>query len=158
MGDDANAMQWSCDSLHTKGKHICRRTNYARWTRFCTCFMTSPYATTIRLDRWTERIRVIVILLGICSWSNPSIENSVEVSESHWNMLTFDFRIGAKWLFGLSILIPSVLTLLVPAACRDSFPAALAIRALIGLCESASFPAIYHFLPVWIPLTEKTIM
>ena len=39
---------------------------------------------------------------------------------------------GAKWIFGLSILIPSILTLLVPIACRDSFGLALFIRAIIG--------------------------
>eukprot|EP01041_Mallomonas_annulata_P012105 gene12105-25395_t len=65
---------------------------------------------------------------------------------------------GAKWLFGASVLIPSLLTLLVPAACRHSFKLALVIRALIGFAESASFPACYYFFPRWIPNNEKTIM
>eukprot|EP01031_Cornospumella_fuschlensis_P048333 gene48333-59192_t len=65
---------------------------------------------------------------------------------------------GAKWIFGLSILVPSILTLFVPLACRGSFGLALFIRALIGLCESASFPAVFHFFPIWIPIKEKTLM
>jgi hypothetical protein len=28
----------------------------------------------------------------------------------------------------------------------------------IGLCESATFPAIYHFFPIWVPIKEKTLM
>lgn len=65
---------------------------------------------------------------------------------------------GAKRLFGFSILIPSLLTLLVPMACRYSFTLALCIRALIGLTESAAFPACYHFFPNWIPNSQKTVM
>jgi MFS family permease len=65
---------------------------------------------------------------------------------------------GAKWIFGLSILIPSVLTLFVPAASRHSFGLALFIRCIIGFFESASFPAVYHFFPIWVPIKEKTLM
>lgn len=67
-------------------------------------------------------------------------------------------RFGAKWIFGFSILIPSVLTLLVPAASRHSFGLALFIRCIIGFFESASFPAVYHFFPFWVPINEKTFM
>ena len=67
-------------------------------------------------------------------------------------------KFGSKTLFGLSILIPSFLTLLVPVACRYHFSLALFIRMAIGFFESASFPAIYHFFPHWIPLEEKTVM
>lgn len=65
---------------------------------------------------------------------------------------------GAKWLFGLSVLVPSILSMFVPAACRSSYPLALTIRCILGLCESASFPAVFHFFPYWIPIEEKTIM
>jgi MFS family permease len=65
---------------------------------------------------------------------------------------------GGKVLFGLSVLIPSVLTLAVPHACRLSLMHALLIRFLIGLFESASFPSLYHFFPIWIPADEKTFL
>ena len=51
---------------------------------------------------------------------------------------------GAKLIFGLSVLIPSTLTLLVPMACRYSFGTALLIRIVIGFFESATFPSVYH--------------
>ena len=47
---------------------------------------------------------------------------------------------------------------MVPMACNHSFAAALTIRVLIGFFESASFPAIYHFFPIWVPTSEKTFM
>lgn len=43
-------------------------------------------------------------------------------------------------------------------ACTHSLSAALTVRVLIGFFESASFPAIYHFFPIWVPTTEKTFM
>lgn len=65
---------------------------------------------------------------------------------------------GAKWIFGLSVLIPSILTLLVPVACRTSFALALVIRASLGFFEAASFPCIYRFFPLWVPTAEKTLL
>eukprot|EP00601_Ochromonadales_sp_CCMP2298_P008990 CAMPEP_0173197612 /NCGR_PEP_ID=MMETSP1141-20130122/16258_1 /TAXON_ID=483371 /ORGANISM="non described non described, Strain CCMP2298" /LENGTH=548 /DNA_ID=CAMNT_0014122373 /DNA_START=228 /DNA_END=1874 /DNA_ORIENTATION=+ len=65
---------------------------------------------------------------------------------------------GAKWLFGWSVAIPSFLTLLVPMACRHSLTTALIIRVSIGFFESATFPAVFHFFPIWVPIAEKTFM
>lgn len=65
---------------------------------------------------------------------------------------------GAKLIFGLSILIPSILTLFVPVACRTSIYLALACRCFLGLCESATFPALFQFYPLWIPLEEKQLL
>lgn len=70
----------------------------------------------------------------------------------------FAQRFGAKHIFGLSVLVPSVLTLLVPLACKSSFAGALLLRALIGFSESASFPCLFHFFPHWVPGAEKTSM
>lgn len=64
----------------------------------------------------------------------------------------------AKIVFGLSVLISSLLSMLMPLACNTNFALTLLLRSLIGLFESATFPCIYHFFPSWIPLNEKTIM
>lgn len=45
-----------------------------------------------------------------------------------------------------------------PVASRHSFGMALFIRCIIGFFESASFPAVYHFFPIWVPIKEKTLM
>lgn len=65
---------------------------------------------------------------------------------------------GAKGLFGFSVVVPSLITLLVPAACRTSFGLALFSRAVLGLCESASFPCMYQFFPTWVPIDEKPLL
>ena len=57
-----------------------------------------------------------------------------------------------------SVAIPSFLTLFVPMACRSSFAMALFIRVIIGFFESATFPAVFHFFPIWVPISEKTFM
>jgi len=67
-------------------------------------------------------------------------------------------KFGAKIIFGLSILIPSILTLLVPIITTTSFTWLLVLRALIGLFEAASFPCLYHFFSKWVPPAEKTTM
>lgn len=43
-------------------------------------------------------------------------------------------------------------------ASRMSFGMALFIRVLIGFFESATFPALFYFFPIWVPLAEKTFM
>lgn len=48
--------------------------------------------------------------------------------------------------------------MLVPIASRKSFGLALFIRCIIGFFESATFPAVFHFFPIWVPLQEKTFM
>ena len=65
---------------------------------------------------------------------------------------------GPKKIFAYSVLIPSILTLLVPIACRTSFGVAVLCRIVLGLFESATFPALFQFYPVWIPLIEKQLL
>jgi MFS family permease len=67
-------------------------------------------------------------------------------------------RVGAKWTFGFSILVPSILSIITPWAVRESLALALFIRALLGLATAGCFPSCYHFYPEWVPLDEKTIM
>ena len=67
-------------------------------------------------------------------------------------------KIGAKWTFAFSILIPAILSLVMPWACRESLTAALILRCFLGLSASATFPSCFHFYPPWIPVAEKTVM
>lgn len=57
--------------------------------------------------------------------------------------------IGAKWMFGLSILASSVLSIITPAAILSSYglTAGLAVRALLGLGASGTFPSAFYFYP-----------
>ena len=51
-----------------------------------------------------------------------------------------------------------ILCRLLPTVARASLPLTLALRALTGLCASATFPSVYHFFPAWIPVANKTWM
>lgn len=70
----------------------------------------------------------------------------------------FAMHYGAKLIFGLSVFIPSVLTLLFPSAAQYNFVLALFVRMCIGLIEACCFPSVFHFFPHWIPEQDKTIM
>lgn len=52
-------------------------------------------------------------------------------------------------MFGLSILISSILSIATPAAILSSYglSAGLAVRALLGLGASGTFPAAFYFYP-----------
>ena len=65
-------------------------------------------------------------------------------------------RYGAKRVFATSIIVPAILTLLMPIACETHFILALALRALIGLFASGNFPSIYTYFYIWIAPKEKT--
>ena len=65
---------------------------------------------------------------------------------------------GAKYLFGFSILLGSLFTLLFPFVIKHSFVAGFFWRMLTGLAASATFPSCYYFYKSWIPIPEKTVM
>jgi MFS family permease len=61
-------------------------------------------------------------------------------------------------VFGISVLVPSILTLLVPVASRYSYVTALLCRCVIGFVESASFPTAFYFFRKWYPENERVVM
>jgi len=58
-------------------------------------------------------------------------------------------RYGGKRLFGGSILISSVISLLTPVAARAHFGVLLLLRVLVGLCEGFLFPAVHALIARW---------
>jgi MFS family permease len=65
---------------------------------------------------------------------------------------------GAKHLFGMSIMLSSLLTMLFPMIIKFNFFLGLVWRMGIGLAASSTFPSCYYFYKSWIPSSEKTIM
>jgi hypothetical protein len=45
-------------------------------------------------------------------------------------------RIGAKWVYGMSILLPSIMSLALPSVILSSYEAGLFLRGFLGLCAS----------------------
>ena len=67
-------------------------------------------------------------------------------------------RYGGKLIFGLSICLPSILSIFLPIACRTNFTIALLLRALIGLAQAPCFPTLFQFFSKWVAPRERTIM
>eukprot|EP00112_Aurelia_sp_Birch-Aquarium-sp1_P022983 Seg668.1 transcript_id=Seg668.1/GoldUCD/mRNA.D3Y31 product=Sialin protein_id=Seg668.1/GoldUCD/D3Y31 len=67
-------------------------------------------------------------------------------------------RYGAKWVFGIGILITSVLTVITPFAARISVNLLIAVRVVEGLGEGVTFPAVHAILAKWSPIYERSKM
>jgi MFS family permease len=72
-------------------------------------------------------------------------------------------KIGGKRVFGLGVLSTGVLTLLLPlcanAAPPNAPPVALyCLRALMGVCESVTFPATLVMFTSWFPAKERSFL
>jgi MFS family permease len=72
-------------------------------------------------------------------------------------------KIGGKRVFGLGVLSTGVLTLLLPlcanAAAPGDPPTALYfLRALMGVCESVTFPATQVMFTRWFPAKERSFL
>ncbi|GIY03573.1 hypothetical protein CEXT_105091 [Caerostris extrusa] len=65
---------------------------------------------------------------------------------------------SGKWVFGISTLIVAVLTLLTPLAARFGVEYLIAIRALEGLAQGVTLPAINYMVGQWAPDSEKGVL
>lgn len=65
---------------------------------------------------------------------------------------------GAKWIFGLGILVTSVFTVLTPIAAKTNFALLIAVRIIEGLGEGVTFPVMLALLSKWAPPNERSIM
>jgi len=65
-------------------------------------------------------------------------------------------RVGGKTVFGGGVLVTAVLTLLTPVTARCSVYLLIVLRALEGMSEGVTFPAMYVLLSCWIPPAERS--
>ncbi|XP_055847000.1 sialin-like [Episyrphus balteatus] len=63
---------------------------------------------------------------------------------------------GGKMVYGLGVFITAVLTLLTPIAARWNLPALVALRAIEGLAEGVTYPAIHVMVANWVPPFERS--
>ncbi|XP_015924058.2 sialin [Parasteatoda tepidariorum] len=66
--------------------------------------------------------------------------------------------LSGKWVFGIGNLVPALLTLLTPMAARYGVGALIAIRALEGLFQGVSCPAMHTMIGRWLPDSEKSFL
>jgi len=89
-------------------------------------------------------------------------QQSVILSSFFWGYLLFQVpggRLaevwGTKHVFGTSILMNGVLSLLVPWAASAHWTLLLCIRALQGLAQGVLFPCLTAVVPQWVPADER---
>lgn len=63
---------------------------------------------------------------------------------------------GGKLVYGLGVFVTAVLTLLTPIAARWNLPALVALRAIEGLAEGVTYPAIHVMVANWVPPYERS--
>lgn len=65
-------------------------------------------------------------------------------------------RFGIKLVYGLSIMVPGLLTFLSPLVAKHSMWAFCILRGLLGVFEAATFPAIFVMATRWAPPEERS--
>ncbi|GIY03566.1 hypothetical protein CEXT_105031 [Caerostris extrusa] len=65
---------------------------------------------------------------------------------------------SGKWIFGFGIFISALLTFLIPEAAKFHTTALIVVRALQGLAQGVTFPALYNLLGRWTLEEEKTLI
>lgn len=65
---------------------------------------------------------------------------------------------SGKWVFGLGTVITAILTLLTPLAARYHVGVLIAIRALEGLAQGVTMPAMHSMLGRWMPDSERGLL
>ncbi|KAH6937103.1 hypothetical protein HPB50_025564 [Hyalomma asiaticum] len=67
-------------------------------------------------------------------------------------------RVGAKWLYGVGVLVTALLTLLTPVAASWSIYAFVTLRVMMGLGEGVTFPAMHAMIARWLPKDERSLL
>jgi len=63
--------------------------------------------------------------------------------------------IGGKIIFGMGILVSSIMTLLTPTLAYHSYLGLIVSRTLIGFAQGMAFPSMYVLISDWIPPRER---
>jgi ACS family sodium-dependent inorganic phosphate cotransporter len=135
-----------------------------------------------RASRWPERYKLValsVIAAFICYIDRVNISVAVIAmqeqyawSETQKGLVLSSFfvgymlfmapagwlanRYGGKVILGIAVFWWSLWTVLTPVAASLSFTALIAARILMGLGESAMFPAVYNLYGRWVPIAERS--
>jgi ACS family sodium-dependent inorganic phosphate cotransporter-like MFS transporter 5 len=99
--------------------------------------------------------------LGEFAWSKR--EQGLVTGSYYWSYAACQIpaawlaaRFGFRRVFGLSMLVASLVTLVFPLAARASVGLAVAARVLLGIFHAVAFPAMTGAWAVWAPPMERT--
>ncbi|KAG7159931.1 inorganic phosphate cotransporter-like 6 [Homarus americanus] len=66
--------------------------------------------------------------------------------------------VGGKIVFGIGVLVTSIMTIFTPVVARASTPLFIALRVIEGLGEGVTFPAMNSMMAKWVPPLERSKM
>ena len=64
-------------------------------------------------------------------------------------------RFGMKAVYGASLGLTALATLLSPVVARWHYAAFIALRIFQGVCEGATFPALHPMTARWVPVEDR---
>ena len=95
-------------------------------------------------------------------WSNST--QGIVLSSFFWGYILFQIpgallsaKYGGKQVFGLGVFGTAIMTLLLPL-CADRLWLLLVVRAVMGFCESVTYPAMNALFTKWVPSTERSFI
>lgn len=65
-------------------------------------------------------------------------------------------KFGGKWIFSVSLLIASVMSIVSPFAAKSSYQLFIAARVIQGLAEGVVFPCMNGMIACWMPKNERS--
>eukprot|EP01062_Namystynia_karyoxenos_P015700 TRINITY_DN15715_c0_g1_i1.p1 TRINITY_DN15715_c0_g1~~TRINITY_DN15715_c0_g1_i1.p1 ORF type:complete len:555 (+),score=155.36 TRINITY_DN15715_c0_g1_i1:82-1665(+) len=115
--------------------------------------LASVYSMRINLSEAVEPMQ------DHFGWTNS--QQGLVLSSFFWGYVVFQVpggllaaRYGGKIVFGLGVLGTAILTFVLPF-CAGHLGLLYALRALTGVCEAVTFPAVNHLYTQWVPCTER---
>ncbi|GFY65933.1 hypothetical protein TNIN_189071 [Trichonephila inaurata madagascariensis] len=111
----------------------------------------------------TDRLAHMPVSTGDFDW-NTSTQSVILGSFFYGYVLTqlpggnISEKYGAKWLFGIGVLITSVFTIITPFAAWWGVYPLIIVRIIEGLGEGVTFPAMSALLGRWAPKNERSLI
>ncbi|GFR29050.1 hypothetical protein TNCT_128742, partial [Trichonephila clavata] len=111
----------------------------------------------------TDRLAHMPVSTGDFDW-NTSTQSVILGSFFYGYVLTqlpggnISEKYGAKWLFGIGVLITSVFTIITPFAAWWGVYPLIIVRIIEGLGEGVTFPAMSALLGRWAPKMERSLI
>lgn len=122
---------------------------------------TCPSPTIIGLDGKEEIAKKIVTYGPKYDWTTS--ERSLLFETFFWTYVVcqipaarFAEVVGAKWVLATATIGSSILSLITPWAASQHVYAFALIRALMGICQTALYPAGYVLYTQWLPPAERS--
>ncbi|XP_065897733.1 sialin-like [Dysidea avara] len=149
------------------------------WYISCLPCIKARYVLTVMLSvgfgiMYALRVNLSVAIVQMTAKHPHHHQRSFDWSDSEegWVLASFFYgyfftqlpggwmatKFGGKYVFGIGVLVTSLLTLITPQMAYLNLWALVACRFVIGIFEGVTFPALNAMLGKWAPPLERSVM